>query len=223
MDAVIALVLTAAVGGPAAYRLPTTDYRLPTTDYRLSIVGAWTLNRDVPEPPEATGEPGGERGRGRGRDGQGGGHGFGGGGRGGFGGGFGGGGAGRDGRGGGGREGMARRMEAMRDVFEAPQRLTITATESMVIITTNEGRTTRLSLDGKKIKDEATGIERKTKWEGDKLVTEITGAGPGKITQTLELDPEHHQLVLAVQSSEQSRNGSGGTRRHVYDPDPGAR
>jgi hypothetical protein len=196
--------------------------RIARAETTLPIVGAWTLNRDVPDSPQGTGEPGSERGRGRGRGGPGGSGGFGGAGGGGRG-GFGGGGFGRDAGRGGGREGMARRMDALREIFEAPQRLTITATESMVIITTNEGRTTRLSLDGKKIKDDATGIERKTKWEGDKLVTEITGAGPGKITQTLALDPERHELVLAVQASEASRGSAGGTRRHVYDPDPASR
>ena len=52
--------------------------------------------------------------------------------------------------------------------------------------------------DGKKIKDESTKIERKTKWDGGKLVSEINGAGPGKITETYEVDPEHHQLIVTV-------------------------
>ena len=60
--------------------------------------------------------------------------------------------------------------------MEAPERLTIVRTESLVIVTTGDGRTTRLSPDGKKIKDDSTGIERKSKWDGNKLVTEITGA-----------------------------------------------
>ena len=45
------------------------------------------------------------------------------------------------------------------------------------MLTGADGRTTRLSPDGKKIKDENTKIERKTKWDGGKLVSEINGLG----------------------------------------------
>ena len=94
--------------------------------------------------------------------------------------------AGGFGRGRGGNpEDMRRRTEAVRTIMEAPERLTITETDSLVIIVDGDGRTTRLSPDGKKIKDDATGIERKTKWDGDTLVSEITGAGPGKITNPM--------------------------------------
>ena len=94
---------------------------------------------------------------------------------------------------------MARQRQALRDIMEAPERLTITQTDSMVIMTAGDGRTTRLSTDGKKVKDDSTHIERKTKWDGGKLVSEISGAGPGKITETYSVDPEHHQLIVALQ------------------------
>src|SRR6185295_15504032 len=68
-----------------------------------------------------------------------------------------------------------RRMEAMRDLMTAPEHLTITRTDSLIIVTGGDGRTTRLSADGKKIKDESTGLERKTRWENGNLVSEITG------------------------------------------------
>jgi hypothetical protein len=87
----------------------------------------------------------------------------------------------------------------------------------MVIVTDAKGRTTRLSLDGKKIKDDSTGIERKTKWDGAKLVTEISGAGPGTITQTYQIDPEHHQLTITVQPP--AKTGAPMPRRFVYDTD----
>jgi hypothetical protein len=95
----------------------------------------------------------------------------------------------------------------------------------MVVITAADGRTTRLSPDGKKIKDDNTHIERKTKWEGEKLVTEISGLGPaGKATQTLAADPETHQLRMVVQMEGGSSSGSGQGRgprtiTHVYDND----
>ncbi len=110
---------------------------------------------------------------------------------------------------------MERAREAMRDIVEAPSRLTITETESMVIITTGEGRTTRLSVDGKKIKDESTGVERKTRWENATLVSEISGAGPGKIVQTyaVEENPRHLTITLEFEGGNSQRPPV----HHVYD------
>jgi hypothetical protein len=61
-----------------------------------------------------------------------------------------------------------------------------------------DGRTTRLSTDGKKVKDDSTGIERKTKWDGGKLVSEVNGLGSGKITETYSVDAELKQLRVAL-------------------------
>ena len=93
---------------------------------------------------------------------------------------------------------MARMRDAMRDITSPSDHLIITQTESMVVLTGADGRTTRLSPDGKKIKDENTKIERKTKWDGGKLVSEINGLGPGKMTQTFAVDPESKQLRMTV-------------------------
>jgi hypothetical protein len=156
-----------------------------------SLVGAWTLNDELSDKrnDRTTNTDSGRRGSGFGR--RGGGSGRGGGG------GFGqGGGAGRSGRGD--IEEMRRARDAMRAIMEAPGRLTITHTESLVIITSDDGRTTRLSPDGKKIEDESTGIGRKTKWDGDKLVSEITGARQGKITETYSLNREQHRLIVTL-------------------------
>ena len=178
-----------------------------------SIVGSWTLNKDASDaPPErrngddrARGEDGADRGRGRGY---------------GYGGGFGrGGGRGAGGGGGGGRdpEDMRRRMQAMRDIMDAPERLTITQTESLVIITTGDGRTTRLSPDGKKIKDESTGFERKTRRENGHLVSEITG-GQSKIVEIYAVDPELHRLTVTLRV-DNPRMPNGGVIQRVYDAD----
>jgi hypothetical protein len=179
------------------------------------LTGAWTLNKDLSDQP--TGERGDDRARGRRGDGGGG---FGrGGGRGMGRGGFGGGGMGRGGdRGGMSPEDMARTRDAMRDVMEPSDHLTITETESMVVITSGDGRTTRLSPDGKKIKDGNTKVERRTKWDAGRLVSEITGAGPGKMTQTFSVDPQAHQLRISVQV-EGGRSGQARTINHVYDAD----
>jgi hypothetical protein len=76
-----------------------------------------------------------------------------------------------------------------------------------------------LSPDAKKIKDENTGIERKTKWDGGKLVSEISGLGPGKTTQTFAMDPEHHQLRITVQMEGRGGRAQPRTITSVYDAD----
>ena len=172
--------LTASICSAALMALTPGLSATPGPPVQSPIVGAWSLNKELtsppPEQPQGDGQTG-RRGNGRGRGGLG---------RGGFG---GGGAGGRVGRGqGGNSEDVRRRQEATRAIMEVPDRLTIVQTETMVIVTTGDGRTTRLSLDGKKIKDDATGIERQTKWVADKLVSQITGAGPGKITESYAVD-----------------------------------
>lgn len=75
--------------------------------------------------------------------------------------------------------------------------MTIVQTESMIIITARDGRTTRLSPDGKKIKDESTNVERKTRWEDGKLVSEIGGTN-GRATETYSVNPTQHELLVIV-------------------------
>jgi hypothetical protein len=183
-----------------------------------SLVGAWTMNSDLSDarPDRGDGNP-----RDRGDDGgRRGGRGGYGGGRGGFRGGFGGGG---NRGGGGGRmnpDDAARMRDAMREVTNPPDRLTIVQTGALVIITGGDGRTTRLSPDGKKVKDDNTGIERKTRWEAGKLVSEISGLGPGKMTQTFSVDPESHQLKVTVEMENRGgRSNQPRTITHVYDKD----
>ena len=187
--------------------------------------GGWTRNADLSDASAARGDQGDDSGQGRGNgSGGGGGRRRGGGG----GGGYGGGGFGRGGgmgRGGGSGapaqnpDDIARMRDAMRDVVNPSDHLIITQTDSMVVLTGADGRTTRLSPDGKKIKDENTKIERKTKWDGGKLVSEINGLGPGKMTQTFALDPEGKQLRMTV-VMEGGRSGQPRTVTQVYDADP---
>jgi hypothetical protein len=206
---ILALAAVLALSAP-------TNGRAQTVDSRTSIVGAWTLNKDLSD-QVGSGDQGSSGGGGSNRgNGSGGGYGRGGGG-----GHHGGGGM---GRGGGGNsvqamdpDQAARMRDAMRDLTGSSQHLTITKTDSLVLITGADGRTTRLSPDGKKIKDDNTKIERKTRWDGDKLVSEINGVGKGKATQSFVVDPETHQLRIVVQMD----NGSGQPRTitHVYDFD----
>jgi hypothetical protein len=201
----IAFILTSGQNFTAAAQSPPQSAA-------PSIVGAWTLNKDLSAAQGGTPQRGDRGGRG-GSGGRRGGGGFGGGGRGG--GGFGGGGYGRGGARGN-PDDMRRMREAMQEILEAPDRMTITQTESMVIITTGEGRTTRLSTDGSKVKDDSTGIERKTHWDKNQLVSEISNAGPGKITQTFAVNPDTHKLTVTLDF------GNGDNRRppnhRVYDP-----
>ena len=188
-----------------------------------SIAGAWTRNAELSDAPTGRGQQGDDSGRGRGDAGDGGGgrrRGGGGGG-----GGFGGGGFGRGGGmgrgGGGGRanpEDVARMRDAMRDITNLSDHLIITQTDSMVVLTGADGRTTRLSPDGKKIKDDNTKIERKTKWDGRTLVSEISGLGPGKMTQAFAVDPEAKQLRITV-VMDGGRSGQPRTITQVYDAD----
>ena len=188
----------------------TPDAPLRAQQSSSSIVGAWTLNKDLSDAPRNRTENGrDENARGERRRGGGGGGGF-----------RGGRGGGRGARGGDGQgrvasdpEQTARQREALRDLTDAPARLTIVQTESMVVVTTAEGRTTRLSPDNKKIKDESTGVERKSRWEGGKLVSEVSGLPRAKFTQTYAIDPERRQLIVTLQSDGRQAM----TIRHVYD------
>jgi hypothetical protein len=200
MRELLSAVMVVAVAVLIAVWL-STESRAQT---KPSLAGAWTLNKDLsdpqPERDERTGDADGRRGRGSGR----------------------GGGFGRGRMGGGGRgsdldrEAMARRRDAMRDIMEPSERLTITQAETMIVITTAEGRTTRLSPDGNKIKDDNTKIERKTRWDGDRLVSEISGTGSGTITQTYAVDPQRHQLRVTA-SIGGGRSGRPRTITHVYE------
>jgi hypothetical protein len=183
----VTFVIVAAFSVPVAYG--------QTAKPDEAIVGAWTLNKNASELGQTSGN-------GEGRDGENGRRGDGSGGgrrRGGFGGGG-------FGRGGGGanvtpqdREAAQRMRDALRQELQAPDHMTIVSSGTTIIITTPDGHTTRLASDGTKIKDESTGIERKTKWDGGKLVSEVNGLGRGKITETYSVEPESKQLRVKLE------------------------
>lgn len=174
---------------------------------KSALGGVWTLNRELSDQPPAPERrrDGDESGR---RGGYGRGHGMG---RGGFGGGMGRGGMNGD------PEQMARMRDAMRDALSPPDHLTIVQTDTMIALTGPDGRTTRLSPDGKKIKDENTKAERKSRWDGSTLVSELTGLGPGRITQSFSVDPDTHRLRITIES-EGGRRNQPRTITYVYDP-----
>jgi hypothetical protein len=213
--------LVGAAAGLAAAIVIGSSARLngQATAPAPALTGGWTLNKDLSDMPPARGDQPPEGGEARGRRGGGYGGGGGGFGRGGMGGGM--------GRFGGGGRGPASRMspeererlrEAMRDLMTPPDHLVITQTGKTIVITTGDGQVTRLETDDSKIKDDSTGIERRTKWDGAKLVSEISGIGRGKITQTFEPDPEHHQLHVTLEMPD-PRSSEPRLVKRVYDAD----
>jgi hypothetical protein len=178
----------------------------PQAPSKPALTGAWTLNKALSDQAPERGE--------REQDGRSGRRGGGGIRRG----GVGGRGMGRGGRGSDPQD-MARMRDAMRDLLEPADRLTIVETESMVIVTSSDGRTTRLSPDGKKIKDENTNVERRTRRENGTLVSEISGLGAGKITQTFSVEQDTRQLRIVL-LLEGGRNPQPRTITHLYDADP---
>lgn len=199
---------------------PAVPLLAEQADKAASLDGVWSLNTEASDGlgPDAQNDPSGRPGAGRGA-GRSGGRGGGAGrpgGRGGF-----GGGAGRGGgRGGADRDQIARRLDAMRDIVRPAARLTISHTATMVIIVTDDGTTTRLVPDESRIKDESTGIERRTRWDGPRLSTELTGIGRGRITETHAIDAATGQLVVTLQLPPRpdSDEKTGRTLRRVYDP-----
>ena len=185
-------LVTAAAASITVVRAQTPSSASPASA-ASSIVGGWTLNRELSNLGPTEGRGDGREGDDEGRRGGRGGGGRGGGG---FGGGVGGRGFGNE------RaqnaEAAQRMRNALRDEMLAPDQMTIAATETTIIITTTDGRTTRLSADGQKVKDESTGIERKTKWIAGRLVSEISGLGRGKITETYSVDAELKQLRVEL-------------------------
>jgi hypothetical protein len=177
----------------------TVESRAQSIDKPV-LAGSWTLNRDLSDQPPGRGEDGvsGRRGRGSG--------------------------GGRGGGGGGGRsaidrERIAQQQEAARDILNSPAHLIISDTGTMIGLTGPDGRTTRLSPDGRTVKDENTNIERKTTWRGGRLVSEVSGAGPSKIVQTFSLDAENHRRLRIVVDIEGGQGGQRRTRTYVYDAD----
>jgi hypothetical protein len=158
-------------------------------DKAAPLIGAWTVNKELSDDPRDRAAEGNGRERGR--------RGGGGFGRGGAGGrrgsGFGGGQRGSD------PEQAERLRAALRDITRPPDHVTIVEAGTLIVITGGDGRTTRLSPDGAKIKDESTKIERKTVWTNGKLVSEISGLGSGKIIETYSVDPDRRQMRVAVQ------------------------
>ena len=73
-------------------------------------------------------------------------------------------------------EEMARVREMLRLTMAAPTKITVTTEDSLIEIAGDDGIVLRLRPDGKKVRDRTypgLEFERKTKWDGEVLVTEF--------------------------------------------------
>ena len=213
---VVVVVALSGVFGDA--RVLSSDVAQPEFS-PTSLEGAWVLNADLSDEPRARLEGvGDDRGRGRGR-----------------------GAAGRRGNGSGGRAGgrppnreeLARLrqgiQEAVRDLMTAPRRMTIVMIENEIVATYDDGRVIRLVSDDqahKGIAGTSMQVTRKTRWENEKLVTDISldSRIEVKLEQTYEVrltDPEGKQLIVTSRFiGGRASNGDRRELRRVYDVEP---
>lgn len=182
------------------------------------LTGTWVLNARLSDRPGQGGgdqDNAGEGGRRRGPGG--GGMGPGGGGMGGFGGRRGGGG--RDGGGMPDREEMERRRAAMDAALRAPARLIIVKGDPGLIVTDEEGVSTRLALNGKKETGALNGVpfETTTKWEDGKLrVQKKFKSGP-KVVELYSVSADPPLLTVSVKIDGGGMRGGGRSMNRVYE------
>ena len=215
---VVVVILISGVLGDG--RVLSHDLTQPESS-PASLEGAWVLNADLSDEPRARLEGvGDDRGRGRGR-----------------------GAAGRRGSGPGGRGRAGGRppnreelgrlrqglQEAVRDLMTAPRRMTIVITEEEIVATYDDGRVIRLVSDDqahKGIAGTSMQVTRKTRWENEKLVTDISldSRIEVKLEQTYEVrltDPEGKQLIVTSRFiGGRASNGDRRELRRVYDVEP---
>ena len=217
----LTVVVILALGGVCGdARVLSSDVAQPESS-AASLEGIWMLNTDLSDEPRARLEGvGDDRGQGRGR-----------------------GAAGRRGSRPGGRgraggrppdrEELARLrqglQEAVRDLMTAPRRMTIVMIENEIVATYDDGRVIRLVSDDqahKGIAGTSMQVTRRTRWENEKLVTDISldSRIEVRLEQTYEVrltDPEGKQLIVTSRFvGGRASNGDRRELRRVYDVEP---
>ena len=217
----LTVVVVLALGGVFGdARVLSSDVAQPESS-TASLEGIWMLNADLSDEPRARLEGvGDDRGQGRGR-----------------------GAAGRRGSRPGGRgraggrppdrEELARLrqglQEAVRDLMTAPRRMTIVMIENEIVATYDDGRVIRLVSDDqahKGIAGTSMQVTRRTRWENEKLVTDISldSRIEVRLEQTYEVrltDPEGKQLIVTSRFvGGRASNGDRRELRRVYDVEP---
>lgn len=175
--------------------ITTANSRVAAQDHAVSrpdLSGGWQLNRDLSEDAKAklesmlSSQPAGGHGPGR----------HGGLGRI-FGGIFGG--------------GQATHAELEEVVVNAPTRFVLTQDNQRVVLTEPAGRVRTLPTNDRKVK--VDGRDVRTKWESNRLVSEIT-VGNAKVIETYERSPSAPQLIVTARVEMRGRQVSV---RRIYD------
>ncbi len=205
----LTVVVVIALGGVCGdARVLSSDVAQPESS-AASLEGIWMLNTDLSDEPRARLEGvGDDRGQGRGR-----------------------GAAGRRGSRPGGRVARLRQevQEAVRDLMTAPRRMTIVMIENEIVATYDDGRVIRLVSDDqahKGIAGTSMQVTRRTRWENEKLVTDISldSRIEVRLEQTYEVrltEPEGKQLIVTSRFiGGRASNGDRRELRRVYDVEP---
>lgn len=111
-----------------------------------------------------------------------------------------------------------RTRAAMEAAMHVPTRLTIVRSESGLIVTDEQGVTTRIPLNGKKDTGAANGVpfETSAKWEHGRLRVERKFKGGVKVIEHLSVAAEPKLLTVSVKI--EGRGGRTSTR--AYEPLP---
>jgi hypothetical protein len=178
------------------------------------LTGTWVFNAELSDRPGQGAQGGRPDGGGGGHRGTGGGMGRPGGGMGGQGGGYG-------GRGGGGGMANPEEMERMRATMDAvlhtPARLIIVKGEQGLILTDDEGVSTRLALDGSKETGAINGVpfETTTKWEEGKLRVEKKFRSGPRVIELYSVSSDPRLLTVSLKT--EGGRGGGRTIKRVYE------
>jgi hypothetical protein len=103
--------------------------------------------------------------------------------------------------GGAGREGMdAQQIRARRQLLEAPSRLTITQTDNSVTFTESDGRVQTLTTDNtpQRLQLGTQTVDVKSRWDGGRLVKEMSLGDGLTLTETYSVSVEPRQLHVTV-------------------------
>jgi hypothetical protein len=201
-------VAAIVIGGCTAATLSAQSAGTP------DLTGTWVFNAELSDRPGQAAQGGRPDGGAGGRRGPGGGMGRPGG--------MGGQGGGYGGRGGGGAgmpnpEDMERMRAAMAAVLHAPARLIIVNSERGLIVTDDEGVSTRLALDGSKETGAINGVpfETTTKWEEGKLRVEKKFRSGPKVIELYSVSSDPRLLTVSLKTD--SGRGGGRTIKRVYE------
>ena len=118
------------------------------------------------------------------------------------------------------REEMERMRAAMVAVVRAPERLIIVKADPGLIITDEEGVSTRLALDGTKETGAVNGVtfESTTKWEDGKLRVERKFKSGLKLVETYGVSVDPRLLTVSAKVEGGRMGGASRTTNRVYEP-----